>query len=266
MTFKISILIFVLLLFGGIVDYVKNRREEQRVKNKKEIIRLQSILFRAKRLLNGISLLPLTVISTIVCLERTLLVINNLIALKSADNLLEVKADIQRRLTNFRAQSTDGHLYSLLSVPYTENEQQAMLKQSLLLAMTLKVDLHKGYMSVNVIQSELDQLSILKERLMSAIFNKHAMQELENKRYDKAFALNNQAITLLLEIKSIDENVVDLINITVEEIKLVNEGIGGVIQEKSHDFYEKHKEETRKSKEEIHESDDGLGRIFSNVY
>jgi len=266
MTVKITILIFILILLGALVDYVKDRREKQRLKNKKEIIRLQSILFRVKRLLNGISLLPLTAVSTVVCLERILVALNNLIALKSAGNLQEVKADIQRRLANFRAQSTDGHIYSLLPVPYTENEQQAMLKQSLRLAMILKVDQHKGYISVNVIQDELDQLSILKERLMSAIFNKQAMQELERKHYDKALALNNQAITFLLEIKSKDENVVDLINITVDEIQLVNEGIVGVIEEKSHDFYEKHKEEARQSEEDIHEKDDGLGRLLSNSY
>jgi len=223
-------------------------------------------MFRVKRLLNGISLLPLTVVSTIVCLERILVALNNLIALKSAGNLQEVKADIQRRLTNFRAQSTGEYIYSLLSMPSTENELQAMLKQSLQLAMILKVDQHKGYIPANVIQDELDQLSILKERLMSAIFNKHAMQELERKHYDKALSLNNQAITLLLDIKSNDENVVDLINITVKDIQLVNEGVAGVIQEKSHDFYEKHKEEARQPTEDIHERDDGLGRFLSNSY
>jgi len=266
MTVKITILIFILILLGAIVDYVKDRREKQRLKNKKEIIRLQSIMFRVKRLLNGISLLPLTVVSTIVCLERILVALNNLIALKSAGNLQDVKADIQRRLANFRAQSTDGYIYSLLPMPYTENELQAMLKQSLQLAMILKVDQHKGYIPANVIQDELEQLSILKERLMSAIFNKHAMQALERKHYEKALSLNNQSITILLEIKSNDENVVDLINITVKDIQLVNEGVAGVIQEKSHDFYEKHKEEARLPEEDIHERDDGLGRLLSNSY
>ena len=266
MTVKIFMLIFAFLIVGAIIDYVKNVREQQQIKNRKERIRLQSIFVRAKFLLNGISLLPLTVVSTVVCLERTLLVLNKLIALKPSENLRAVKVDIQRRLKNFRAQSTDGHLYSLLSVPYTVNEQQAMLKQSILLAMTLKVDLHKGYISANVLQDELDQISILKERLMASILNKQAMQELESKHYDRALALNDQAITLLLKIQSFDENVVDLINITVDEIKLVNEGIGGVIQEKNHDFYEKHKEESRQPQEDIHERDDGLSRILSNAY
>ncbi|MCP4324299.1 MAG: hypothetical protein GY787_21060 [Alteromonadales bacterium] len=262
MTIKISILIFTLLLLGALVDYVKHQREKKRVKDQKEIIRLQSILFRAKRLLNGSSLLPLTVVSTLVCLERILAVLNKLKVLKSSGSLREVEAEIQFRLTNFKALSTDGHLYSLLPIPDTENKQQSMLKQSLLLAMTLKVDLNKGYACANIIQEELDQLAILKERLISSIYHKNAMQKLENKDYERALSLNNKAIELLSKIKCTDENVIDLNNIAMNEIQLINEGLNGVIQEKSHDFYEKHKEEVRQAQEDIHEKDDGLGRMF----
>ena len=92
------------------------------------------------------------------------------------------------------------------------------------------------------------------------------MQALESKYYDNALTLNNQAIVFLLEIKCINENVVELINITVEEIQLITDGIAAVIKEKSHGFYEKHKEESRQDNESIHDGDDGLGRIFDNAY
>jgi len=263
----ISILIFALLLLGILVDYVTNLREKQRVINQNKRVRLQAILFRVQRLLNGRAVLPLTVASAVVCLERTLVALNNLLQLKSTKNLQEVKAEIQHKLTNFRSlPATSEHFYSLLALPNNEQELQAMLKQTMLLTMTLKVDLYKGYIAFDVIQDELEQLSVLKARLTSAITNKHAMQSLENKRYDNAFALNEKAISVLLEIKCINENVVELISVSVEDIQLVNEGISAVIKEKSHGFYEKHKEEARQADENIHEKDDGLGRVFENEY
>ena len=263
----ISILIFALLLLGMLVDYVTNLREKQRVINKNKRVRLQKILFRAQRLLNGRSVLPLTVVSAVICLERTLVALNRLLYLKSTKSLREIKAEIQNILANFRSLPVTGeHFYSLLPMPHTEQDLQAMLKQSMLLTMTLKVDLYKGYVSIDVIQDELEQLSILKARLTSAITNKFAMQALESKYYDNALTLNNQAIVFLLEIKCINENVVELINITVEEIQLITDGIAAVIKEKSHGFYEKHKEESRQDNESIHDGDDGLGRIFDNAY
>jgi hypothetical protein len=263
----ISILIFALLLLGVLIDYVTNLREKQRVINKNKRVRLQSILFRVQRLLNGRSILPLTVASAVVCLERTLVALNSLLYLKSTISLREVKAEIQQKLINFRSlQATGEHFYSLLPLPPNEQELQAMLKQSMLLTMTLKVDLYKGYVGIDVIQDELEQLSVLKARLTSSISNKRAMLALESKHYDKALALNDQAITFLLGIKCLNENVVELVNITVEEIQLINDSIAAVIKEKSHSFNEIHKEEAQQVNENIHDRDDGLGRVFDNLY
>ncbi|MFT5756421.1 MAG: hypothetical protein ACI9LM_001138 [Alteromonadaceae bacterium] len=262
----ISILIFSLLVFGMLVDYVTNLREKQRVINKNKRVRLQSILFRAQRLLNGRSILPLTVVSAVVCLERTLVALNSLLYLKSTKNLQEVKAEVQHKLVNFRSLALTGeHFYSLLTIPHSEQELQAMLKQSILLTMTLKVDQYKGYVSIDYIMDELDQLSILKARLTSAIINKHAMQALESKHYDRALTLNDQAVAYLLEIKCTNENVVELVKETVEDIQLINIGIAAVIEEKSHHFYEKHKEEARQDNDNIHEGDDGLARVFDKI-
>jgi hypothetical protein len=250
-----------------LIEYVTNLREKQRVINKNKRVRLQSILFRVQRLLNGRSVLPLTVASAVVCLERTLVALNSLLYLKSTTSLREIKAEIQQKLTNFRSLSaTDEHFYSLLPIPHNEQELQVMLKQSMLLTMTLKVDLYKGYVSVDVIQDELEQLLVLKARLTSSISNKRAMQALEGKHYDNALALNEQAIAFLLGIKSINENVVELVNVTIEEIQLINDSIAAVIKESSHGFCEKDEEEIQPLNENIHDRDDGLGRVFDNVY
>jgi len=263
----LSIFIFILLLLGILVDYVTNLRKQRQIIIKNKRVRLQSILFRVQRLLNGRSVLPLSVVSAVVCLERTIMALNSLLNLKSTKKLREIKAEIQEKLANFRSMpSTDEHFYSLLPMPTTEQELKITLKQSLLLTATLKADLYKGYFPSDVIQDELAQLTILKARLTSAIKNKYAMQALASKHYDNALTLNNQAIEFLLEIECLNDNVCELINQTVKEIELINDGITAVIDEKSHSFYEKYKEDTRQPNENIHERDDGLGRIFENEY
>jgi len=263
----VLIIVCSLLFLGILVDYVKNIRANKRAILNKKRLRLRAILFRAQRLLNGRSLLPLTVGSSIVCLERTLVVLNSLLNLKAIKNIQEVKVDIQQKLTNFRTQAnSEEHFYSTLAIPYEYSEQLAMLKQSILLTMTLRVDKDKGYYSNIVLQDELAQLAILQDRLRASLLNYQAIKELECKQYEKAIALNNQAIKLLAEVESENESLIDLLKVTIEDIQSRNDAIEAVIVEKSHDFYEKLKEEPRQLTDSIHDTDDGLDRIFDPQY
>ncbi len=263
----VLIVVCSLLFLGILADYIKNIRANKRAILNKKRLRLRAILFRAQRLLNGRSLLPLTVGSSIVCLERTMVVLNSLFNLKALKNIQEVKVDIQQKLSNFRSQeNSENHFYSTLALPYEYSEQLAMLKQSILLTMTLRVDQSKGYYSSTVIQHELEQLSILQDRLRAALLNFQALKELEIKRYDNAIALNNQAIKLLAAVESTNESLLDLLKVTIEDIQARNDAIEAVIVEKSHDFYEKLKVEPRKLTDDIHDTDDGLDRIFDPEY
>lgn len=268
MSLIISILVVASLILGMLFDYVMTLNEQNQIKNNKKKVRLQAILFRGKKLLNGSSILPLTATSSVVCLERTLAAIDGLLKLQSTTSRLAIKVDLENKLDKFRAlPAIKEHFYALLSVPNTEQEQLIMLKQSMLLVMFLKSKLSKGYSSIGNIHAdinhELNQLVILNARLKSAAFNLQAMIALESKLYDKGLTLSNKAIALLAEIKCADENVTELVNDTIEEFKLINIGISAVIEEKSHDFYEKYKKDTRQTGNNEDDSSDGLEKIFS---
>jgi len=246
---------------------VKDISDKKRSIVNQKRLRLRAILFRAQRLLNGRSLLPLSVASAIVCLERTLVSLNSLLSLKKGNNEQKMKADIQRRLTNFRSlPSTEEYFYSTLAIPFEYTEQLAMLKQSLLLTMTLKVDQFKGYFSSNVLQDELEQLSILQDRLRASLLNIQAIRELESKKYDKAITLNNQAIKLLAAVESTNESLIDLLKVTIEDIQARNDSIEALSIEKSHDFYKKDEAEALQTTLSIHDADDGLETIFDSHY
>ena len=258
--FILSIIVFALLMFGVFVDYVTTVREKNQASKNKKIARLQSSLSRGQHLLNGRLCLPLTVMSSVVCLERSIAALNALLTLNTTPGRLEAKADLERKLNNFNSlPATQAHFYSLLPLPGLLKEQVNMLKNTSLLSMILKVEQSNGYAAIDAIQDELNQLDILSTRLRSSIYSLQAMQTLEKKNYSKAKALSDKAMALLVTISCDNESVTELVNTQVEELQLVNEGISGVIDEKNHTFYDKFKDEVRQQDE----GGDGLHRVVN---
>lgn len=258
--FALSIIVFALLMFGVFVDYVTTVREKKQANKNKKILRLQTALNRGQHLLNGRLSLPLTVTSSIVCLERSLAVLDALITLDSSPRRLEVKTDLTKKLANFNSlDDSQAHFYSLLSLPSNLNDQIKMLKNGSLLTMVLKVEQSNGYVSIDAIQDELSQLDILNTRLRASIWGLQATQLLEKMSYKKAQSLGEQAMSLLVSIKCDNEMVTELIDDQITTLQLVNDGIRGVIEEKDHTFYDKFKDEVRQQDE----AGDGLHRAVN---
>lgn len=244
--YLISIIVFSLFILGVFVDYVTTKRDKNQADKNKRIVKLQSILYRGQHLLNGRLCLPLTVMSSVVCLQRTLAALNAIIRLESTVHRLEVKADLDKKLANFNSlPATQAHFYSLLALPQNLKEQIRMLKSSALLVMVLKVEQSNCYVSIDSNQAELDQLDILNTRLRSSIYGLQAMEMLEKKSYAKSKALSDKAMALLVVLKCDNEEVTALINEQITALQLINDGIAGVIDEKNHAFYDKFKDEAR---------------------
>jgi hypothetical protein len=241
----ISVLVVLSLLLGVLVEFMKSIKERKWVDKNKKYVKLQQIVTRGQRLLQGCMSLSLTAVSSIVCLERNLTALNALIKIKRTENRLEAKAEIESKLLHFRQLSpAEDNFYALLSIPHNETELRAILNHSMMLMMTLKADQFKGYVNVADVQEELDQLDILTTRLKSSIFHIQARQALDNKMYHESGVLNENSLALLTNIKSTDEAIISLINEKIDVIKLFNEGVAGVVEAKNHDFHDKFKKQS----------------------
>lgn len=258
--YAISIIVFALFILGIFVDYITTKREKNKSDKNKKIVKLQSIFLKGQHLLNGGLTLPLTVLSSVVCLQRSLAALTAIIRLESTPHRLGVKADLDKKLANFNAlPATQAHFYSLLPLAQNHEEQIKMLKNSSLLAMTLKVEQSNGYVSIDSNQDEVNQLEILTSRLKSTIYSQQALDMLEKKSYSKAKALSDKSMALLVAIKCDNENVAALLDGEITALKLINDGITGVIEEKDHTFYDKFKDEARLQEE----AGDGLHRAVN---
>jgi len=262
MYFTISALLIFSLLLGLLVEYSNSIKVRKQASNNKINARLQSIIARGQHLLNGCSSLPLTPLSSIICLERILKALNALIKTNCTQSRLDLKAELESKLNQFRKLAAmRDNFYALLTIPDAEKELLMMAKHCMTLVMTLKVEQSKNYLSVTDVQKELEQLDILATRLKSSILNIQAIRALDCKLYDKSYALNEKAIALLEQIKSTDNAIINVINTTIDKFKLINDGISGVIEVNSHDFYEKYRNDVQHEEKNIHERSDGLEKL-----
>ena len=265
----ITVCLIVLFLFGVFLDYLTTLRERNLKDKNRKTVKLQNALAKSQRLLNGRTVLPLSVMSSIVCLERSLIAVRGLINLASTESRIEALKDINKKLNNFKAlEPTLPYFYALQEVPTIAEEQARMLKQSMLLVIILKVEHAKGRLSVEELKQEVSQLDILIARLKSTLYSGQAMQYLELKDYLKAQALTDKAIDLLASVLCENSEVKQLIEDDMAKLALLNDGVGGVIDEKSHTFYDKFKgqdqesEPPKKESKFFTEDDDGLDGIF----
>jgi hypothetical protein len=261
----ISIILVGLFILGVIVDYVTTIRERNLKNKHQKIAKLQMILAKAQRLLNGRTLLPLTVTSSIVCLKRAQAVLKSLINIESTDKRRLALDEVNKKLAGFNElEQTLPYFYALLAMPVQIEEQARMLKQGMLLVIVLKVEHAKGQISVEKLTSEVEQLDILIFRLKSAVYTAQAVTKLESKSYAKAQSLTDKALEILSEINCDHEGVSELINEEMEKINLVKLSITGVVEEKNHDFYDKFKGQTDSSNTLKNELGDGLDGIFGD--
>jgi hypothetical protein len=261
----ISIILVGLFILGVIVDYVTTVRDRNLKNKQQKIAKLQMILAKAQRLLNGRTLLPLTVISSIVCLKRAQAALKALISISATNKRRFALDEVNKKLAGFNELAqTLPYFYASLELPAQIDDQARMLKQCMLLVIVLKVEHAKGQISVENLNSETEQLDILIFRLKSAVYTSQAVTKLEGKSYAKAQSLSDKALELLSEISCDNEDVKALINEEIEKINLMKLGITGVIDEKNHDFYDKFKGKTDNSKTLANELDDGLDGVFGD--
>lgn len=258
-----------LFLFGVFFDYISTLRERNHNDKNRKIIKLQNILAKSQRLLIGRTILPLTIRSSIVCLERSQLAITGLIELESTPKRLELLKDSNKKLQNFKSlEQTLPFFYATQPLPDKVEEQARMLKQSMMLVILLKVEHTKGRLSVEELHEEVSQLEMLIARLKSSLYSNQAMQQLEQKEYPKAQALSDKAMELLQGITCDNAEVMQLVGDAITQLTLVNDGIVGVIDEKSHSFYDKFKgqnsakEPPKKKSTLFSHQEDGLDGIF----
>jgi len=268
----ITVGLIALFLFGVIFEYISTLRQRNQNDKNRKIVKLQNILAKSQRLLNGRTLLPLTVRSSIVCLQRSHLAVSGLIELEPTENRLDALKDIDKKLNNFNGlEQTNAFFYALQTVSTTADEQARMLKQAMVLVILLKVEHGRGRLSVEELHGEVNPLEILIARLKSCLYSAQAMQQLELKVYDKAQALSDKSMEMLTEISTDNQEVNLLVEEEMAKLSLVNDGITGVIDEKSHAFYDKFKgqgnsqnntEDGAKKKSTLFDHDDGLGSMF----
>lgn len=267
----ISVCLIVLFLFGVFYEYISTLRERNNNDKNRKIIKLQNILAKSQRLLNGRTILPLTIRSSIVCLERSHLAITGLMEIEPTPNRLDALKDSDKKLQNFKSlEPTLPFFYATQPLSVAIEEQARMLKQSMMLVILLKVEHTKGRLSVEELQEEVNQLEVLIARLKSSLYSQQAMAQLELKEYPKAQALSEKAMELLQGVSCDNPEVKQLIDDAVDKLTLVNDGITGVIDEKSHTFHDKFKgQDNAKNPAEkkstlFSEQEDGLDRIFGN--
>ena len=261
----ISIMIVGLFILGVVVDYVTTIRERNLKNKHQKIAKLQMILAKAQRLLNGRTILPLTVISSVVCLKRAQAALKGLIQLENTDKRSTALNEVNKKLIGFNELApTLPYFYALLAIPSMIDEQARMLKQSMLLVIILKVEHAKGQINVEQLSTEVEQLDILITRLKSAIYIWQATMKLEKKSYAKAQSLSDKSLELLTDINGGNDEVIIIINEEIEKVKLVQLGITGVIEEKNHHFYDKFKGQNDSSNTLENELGDGLDGIFGD--
>ncbi len=265
----ISVCLIVLFLFGVFFEYISTLRQRNQNDKNRKIIKLQNVLAKSQRLLNGRTVLPLTVRSSIVCLERSHLAVSGLIDLEPTEKRLDALKDIDKKLHNFKGlEQTLPFFYAMQELPTLVEEQARMLKQTMMLVIMLKVEHAKGRLSVEQLHDEVHQLEILIARLKSCLYSAQSMQQLELKDYPKAQALSDKAMEILNSVMCENSEVKLLIENEVNNLSLVNDGISGVIDEKGHTFHDKFKgqqsvqEPPKKKSVLFAEQDDGLDGMF----
>ena len=264
----ISLFLIALFIFGVVFEYISTLRQRNQNDKNRKIIKLQNVLAKSQRLLNGRTVLPLTVRSSIVCLQRSHLAVTGLIELEPTERRLDALKDINKKLQNFKdLEQTQPFFYATQPTPPSADEQARMLKQTMMLVIVLKVEHGRGRLSVEELHEEVNSLEILIARLKSCLYSAQSMQQLEIKDYGKAQALCEKAMELLEGILSDNQEIKQLIEEDVAKLNLVNDGITGVIEDKNHTFHDKfkgqsHDEEPSKNKNSMFDHDDGLDGIF----
>lgn len=240
----ISLTLLSLFVFGMFVDFFRTTRQRSMAARHRKIMRFKAIVVKTQRLLNGQAILPLTATSSIVCLERANIALKALAELEGTKQRQGLITNIENKLRNFQALIEDEpYYYAALNIPADINELGKVLKQTMLLLITLKVEHSKGRMNDEKLEGETKQLDILVIRLKAEIYKNQSMVNVERKKYAKAQALNDKAIEILQSVSCENEAVMTSITSAIESIKVVNMGVIGVIEEQNHTFYDKFKKE-----------------------
>ena len=222
----ISVTLISFLIFGIIFDYVSTLRERYKANKSLNITKYQKLTDNGLRILNGRTILPLTVLSSIVCLERTINALTELIKLQPSNHHQETLADINKSLVNFQAlPPSHPYFYALLQVPTTISEQVLMLRQSILLAIILNSEHTKGRINVENLRAEVEQLGILNARLKAACLSVQAMQQLEYGGYSKAKIFIDSAMALLQGVDCDNQEVTALLAFEIEKMNMLKDKV-----------------------------------------
>lgn len=259
----ISVSLLVIFVLGVLLDFVRTTRQRSMASRHRKILKFKAIVIKTQRLLNGQAILPLTAVSSIVCLERALIALKALADLERTKKRDGLIASIGKKLENFRALTeAEPYYYALLSIPTDLNELGRILKQAMLLLITLKVEHAKGKLSDEQLEVESHQLDILIIRLKAEIYKHQSMRYVEQKKYAKAQTLNDKAVEILGGIACEHEDVMKSITETIDSINVLNVGVTGVIEEQNHTFYDKFKKEAHEKEEEGPFEVDDMELIF----
>lgn len=181
--------------------------------------------------------------------------------LESSDQRQSLIKSIEDKLVNFRALSVDeDHYYALLPLPTDFNELCRMLKQAMLVLMTLKVQHSKGKLSDEKLEGECQQLDILIIRLKAEIYKSQSQVNIERKKYAPAQMLAEKAIELLNSVFCDNEDVMIEVISAIERISEVNSQISEAIEEQNNSFVSKFQKEA--DEEEDIDSIDKMDIVF----
>lgn len=261
----LSVVLVIIFVLGIFVEYVASIRRRNLNNKHRKIVKLQFSLAKGQRLLNGRTILPLTVLSSTVCLIRTRDTLNALISIDPLEKRIETLADVNHKIENFLSlPQTLPYFYSRQTIPSLAEDIPRMLKQSMLLINVLKAEHAKGNLSVENLKSEVDQLELLIIRLKASIYKIKALIELDQKNYAKAQGFSDKAMELLNNILCSDGDVVALLEQEIESIHLLNSGILGVIEEKTHIFHDRFKGKNDEGNTLVNAlNNDGLEGVFT---
>lgn len=243
--------LLVIFVFGVLLDFFRTARQRSMASRHRKILKFKAIVIKTQRLLNGQAILPLTAVSSIVCLERALVALKALADLERTTKRQGLIASMEKKLENFRnLTEEEPYFYALMNLPTDLNELGRILKQAMLLTITLKVEHAKGKMSDEQLETENQQLDILIVRLKAEIYKNQSMRYVEQKKYSKAQALNDKAVEILGGVGCDNEEVMKLITEASDSINVLNVGVTGVIEEQNHTFYDKFKKEAQEREDE----------------
>ncbi|WP_281560370.1 hypothetical protein [Thalassomonas sp. RHCl1] len=259
----ISVTLLVIFVLGVLLDFFRTARQRSMASRHRKILKFKAIVIKTQRLLNGQAILPLTAVSSIVCLERALVALKALADLENTKKRHGLIASMEKKLENFRALTeAEPYYYALLSIPTDLNELGRILKQAMLLMITLKVEHAKGKLSDEQLEVENHQLDILIVRLKAEIYKNQSMRYVEQKKYAKAQALNDKAVEILGGLTCENEEVMKSVTEAIDSINVLNVGVTGVIEEQNHTFYDKFKKEAHEKEEEKPFEVDDMELIF----